>query len=82
MTDEKKALELSSMSKYDFTVEECNAAYNAAIEMEEWKDEQFVEKLDKWIAYRFPFMSKESRKDLIDDIVKTKIIRMDIKIGL
>lgn len=38
MTNEKKAFDLSSMSKYGFSVEESNAAYNAAIEMAEWKD--------------------------------------------
>lgn len=43
MTNEEKAFELSSMCKYGFSVEKSNAAYNAALEMAEWKDEQMAE---------------------------------------
>lgn len=41
MTNEEKALELSSMNKYGFSVEESNAAYNAALTMAKWKDAQY-----------------------------------------
>ena len=41
MTNREMALALSSMNRYEFSVEESNAAYNAALAMSEWKDEQF-----------------------------------------
>ena len=40
MTNREMALALSSMNRYEFSVEESNAAYNAALAMSEWKDEQ------------------------------------------
>lgn len=49
MTNERKALELSSISKYDFTIEESNAAYNAAIEAMKWKEKQMIEKAIEWL---------------------------------
>lgn len=58
MTNREKALVLSSMNRYEFSVEESNAAYNAALAMAEWKDEDFAQKkqalIDKaceWIRY-------------------------------
>lgn len=43
MTNEQKAYELSNSIKHDFTIKESNAAYNAALAMAEWKDEQYKE---------------------------------------
>ena len=40
MNNREKALALSSMNRYDFSVKESNAAYNAALAMAQWKDEQ------------------------------------------
>lgn len=47
MTNEEKAFELSSASKQDFTIKESNAAYNAALEMAEWKDKEWAERFKK-----------------------------------
>ena len=43
MTNEEKAKKLSS--KCNFTIKESNAAYNAALEIAEWKDEQWKKML-------------------------------------
>lgn len=49
MRDREKAFELSSMNKYGFSVEESNAAYNAALEMAEWKEQQMIDKAVEWL---------------------------------
>ena len=56
MTNEEKALALSSMNRYDFSVKESNAAYTAAMAMAQWKDEQLeaekqalIDKACEWL---------------------------------
>lgn len=69
MTNEQKAFELSSMCKYGFTVKESNAAYNAALEMAEWKDKQFQKVLD-YAETCYGVFSFEQRKNFINHIKK------------
>lgn len=58
MTNEEKAFELSSSSKHDFTIRESNAAYDAAMQMAQWKDEQFAEEKQQWIEKAVIFLNE------------------------
>lgn len=51
--NEEKAFELSSTHIYGFSVGESNAAYNAALEMAEWKDRQFCARINKDYTYGY-----------------------------
>lgn len=73
MTNKQKAFELSSINRYGFSVEESNAAYNAALEMAEWKDQQFKTKIEEL----FNELEKEGYNDRVKsgfEIFKDKII--------
>ena len=69
ITDEEKALELSSINKYGFSVEESNAAYNAALEMARWKEQQMIEKSVEWLNAHLPFgeVDFNLRNTIIED---------------
>ena len=67
MTNREMALALSSMNRYEFSVEESNAAYNAALAMADWKDERFeaekqalIDKACEWweSELTYPTMTK------------------------
>ena len=67
MNNREKALALSSMNRYDFSVKESNAAYNAALAMAQGKDEQLeaekqalIDKACEWWENKltYPTMTK------------------------
>lgn len=58
VSDERKAFELSSMSMNDFSIKESNAAYNAALAMAQWKDEQSAKEKQQLIDNAVDFISK------------------------
>ena len=67
MSDEDKAYELSSND--GFSVEESNAAYNAALEMAQWKQQQMIEKSVEWLNTHLPFgeVDFNLRNTIIED---------------
>ncbi len=67
--DEKKAFELSSINKYGFSVEESNAAYNAALEMARWKDEQYKEEKREVLGLVKMLKVDEHNQTIIEDLV-------------
>lgn len=69
MTDREKAFELSSMNRYGFSVEESNAAYNAALEMARWKDEQFNEEKKELLGLVKILKVDEHNQTIVEDLV-------------
>lgn len=67
MSDEDKAYELASND--GFSVEESNAAYNAALEMAQWKQQQMIEKSVEWLNAHLPFgeVDFNLRNTIIED---------------
>ena len=52
MTNEQKSKEIYNKYKYDKNLNKLateSAAFNAAMEMAEWKEQQMIEKAVKWI---------------------------------
>lgn len=69
MTDREKAFELSSMNRYGFSVEESNAAYNAALEMARWKDEQFNEEKKELLGLVKMLPVDEHNQTIVEDLI-------------
>lgn len=67
MKNKEKALELSSMNRYGFSVEESNAAYNAALEMAYWKDDYYDKVITEIVGAAYNSCEDHSK---IDEVLK------------
>lgn len=75
MTDKEKADEISEhyATSHYFPNDEELAAYNAAIQMAEWKDKQMIEKSCEWLKKNLQNYIEDdwtSEKDFIEQFKK------------
>ena len=77
MTDEEKASELLQLSEFPNNKNQCDAVFELLMQMAQWKNEQFKNKLDEFYKFIKPYIQKDDKEIYSNGIEYVPLFRIE-----